>query len=464
MLTDAAVKKLKPTKERREVPDAHGLYLIVQPTGSKSWVHRFRRKGKPAKLTLGSCDTTGKELEGDPAIGGHLTLVAARRLNAEVKRQLALGKDVIAERKAVKLHRVVAARDAEQNTYIAAARDYVEREQRGRKKNRGWRNVAALLGLAYLDGGGEPTIIPDSLAERWADRPVTEITSDYVFVVVDEARERGVPGREVRNKRPSEARARELSCALSAMFRWLRGKRRIAVDPCAGMERPEGSQRRERVLNAKADVRRADELRWLWSAAGEVSEPFGSLVKMLLLTGQRRSEVAEMERRELSDDLATWTIPAGRTKNKREHVVPLSPLAQEILKGVLADPLNKSDFVFSTNGRSPVQGFSKLKPKLDTAMLAAAHKEDSKAKIAPFTLHDLRRTAVTGMIEIGVEPHIVEACVNHVSGHRAGVAGTYNVATYAEQKRAALQRWATHIEAVASGNAPTKVVPMRRKS
>ena len=137
MLTDAAVKKAQadegaPKGSRRPRPLSHRPAHRVEVLGPPLSPQR------PAcpKLTLGSCDTTGKELEGDPAIGGHLMLVAARRLNAEVKRQLALGKDVIAERKAVKLHRVVAARDAEQNTYIAAARDYVEREQRGRKKNR----------------------------------------------------------------------------------------------------------------------------------------------------------------------------------------------------------------------------------------------------------------------------------------------------------------------------------------
>ena len=222
----------------------------------------------------------------------------------------------------MKLHRVVAARDAEQNTYIAAARDYVEREQRGRKKIEAGATSPPFsvspISMEEASRQSSPTASP---AERWADRPVTEITSDYVFVVVDEARERGVPGREV----PEQAAVGGAGSGTDLwMFRWLREAPNV-VDPCAGMERPEGSQRRERVLNAKADVRRADELRWLWSAAGEVSEPFGSLVKMLLLTGQRRKEVAEMERRELSDDLATWTIPAlGVRRTRVVHVVPLS--------------------------------------------------------------------------------------------------------------------------------------------
>jgi integrase len=465
MLTDAAMKKLKPHKKRREVPDAHGLHLVIQPSGHKSWALRFRRPdGRTAKLTLGTCDVAGTELEGEPAIGGHLTLAAARRLVAEVNRQRALGKDVIAERRAERQHRVSARIDAERAKFPSAVRNYIEREARGRKKNRGWRNTAALLGLAYPDDGDEPTLIPGGLAERWADRDVASITSDEVFILIDEARERGVPGREVRSRGPSEARARELACALSGLFRWLRAKRRIVVDPCGGMARPEGSRKRERVLNVKPEVRRADELRWLWAAAASLGGPFGALVKLLVLTGQRRSEVAEMERRELGDDLWSWTIPSTRTKNKREHVVPISPASAEVLKGVLEDPSNRSPFVFSTNGKTPVSGFSKFKRRLDRAMLDAARTDDPEAIISPWTLHDLRRTAVTGMVEIGVEPHVVEAVVNHISGHKSGVAGVYNVAAYAEPKRKALERWAAHVEAVVSGEAPGKVVPMWGRS
>ncbi len=354
MLTSAAVKKLKPHKVRREVPDGHGLYLKIEPTGHKSWVLHLRRPdGKHGKITLGTTDTTGTELEGEPAVGGHLTLAAARKLVAEIHRQRALGRDVVADRGAEKRQRALLGEHAERASFVSAARDFIEREARGRKKNRGWRNTAALLGLAYpLDAekagrlansfAGEPTLIPGAIAERWRDRAVSSISSDDIFVVIDEARERGVPGRDPRNPHPSEARARELSCALSAMFRWLRGKRRVPSDPCAGVERPSGPRKRERVLNTNSNVRGADELRWFWSAANGVGDPFGALVKVLLLTGQRRTEVAQMERRELSDDFSTWTIPSARTKNKREHTVPLSPLVREILKGVLDDPLNHS--------------------------------------------------------------------------------------------------------------------------
>jgi integrase len=140
---------------------------------------------------------------------------------------------------------------------------------------------------------------------------------------------------------------------------------------------------------------------------------------------------------------------------------PLSPQVQKVLGGVLSVRMNQSPFVFSTNNKSPLSGFSKFKRKIDQAMLADARAEDANAVIEPWTLHDLRRTAVTGMVEIGVEPHVVEAVVNHISGHKSGVAGVYNVANYAEQKRRALERWAAHIERVIAGEASGTVLPMR---
>jgi integrase len=170
-------------------------------------------------------------------------------------------------------------------------------------------------------------------------------------------------------------------------------------------------------------------------------------LKPLLLTGCRLNEVAAMTRGELSDDGATWTIPSSRTKNKRAHVVPLPPLARAIIAGV--KPIaSAASYVFTTNGRSAISGWSAIKKVLDAAMGATS----------PWRLHDLRRTAATGMADIGIPPHIVEAALNHVSGAKAGVAGTYNRAAYANEKRAALERWALHIERLVSRGEPDKVV------
>jgi integrase len=183
-----------------------------------------------------------------------------------------------------------------------------------------------------------------------------------------------------------------------------------------------------------------------WSAVDAERKEFSGLLKLLLLTGCRLNEVAGMRRAELSDDGATWSIPGERTKNKRPHIVPLAPLAREILATMAGD----GELVFTTTGRSPVSGWSRIKTSLDGAMA-----------IPPWRLHDLRRTAATGMAEIGIAPHIVEAALNHISGAKAGVAGTYNRAAYAPEKRAALERWASHVQGLVCGQ-PANIVNMRK--
>ena len=158
---------------------------------------------------------------------------------------------------------------------------------------------------------------------------------------------------------------------------------------------------------------------------------------------------------ELADDLSTLRLPGNRTKNHKPHNVPLSALAREILAGA---PKISDVYVFSTNGTTPISGFSKYKTRLDALMLAQATKE--KGTVTSWRLHDLRRTAATGMAGIGVVPHRIEACLNHVSGAKASVAGIYNREKYEPEKRAALDRWAGYIDSVISGRADDTIVPM----
>jgi integrase len=185
-----------------------------------------------------------------------------------------------------------------------------------------------------------------------------------------------------------------------------------------------------------------------WKAAEAVGDSATAILKLLLLSGCRLREVAEMRRDELSDDGVTWNLPGARTKNRKPHVVPLPPLARDILASVKL--IEGCPYVFSTTGKSPVQGWSKIKDRLDVAMKPTT----------PWVLHDLRRTAATGMAELGIAPHIVEAVLNHVSGARAGVAGTYNRAAYAPEKKAALERWGDHVDALVSGR-KANVVTLR---
>jgi integrase len=147
-------------------------------------------------------------------------------------------------------------------------------------------------------------------------------------------------------------------------------------------------------------------------------------------------------------------------KNRRPHTVYLPPLATQILAAV-PQIENKAGYVFTANGRTPVSGWSHAKAELDAAMLALA-KQEGVTSIAPFRTHDLRRSAVTYMSEIGVLPHVVEAVVNHLSGHKGGIAGVYNRSELRAEKTQALERLAVHVEAIVAGK-PANVLTMRRR-
>jgi integrase len=230
--------------------------------------------------------------------------------------------------------------------------------------------------------------------------------------------------------------------ALSGMFKWLLKRDLVTNLPTIVLERPPSGQR-DRVLTSD-----------------------GRIVKLLMLTGQRTGEVAGMRWSDLTDGMrwsdltdGTWTIPADRpgrsrrginsdAKNKREHTVPLVPAVRELIRYDHGDHL--CDLVFTTNGRTPFSGFAKAKARLDKRL-----KFDKE-----WQLRDLRRTVDTGMNELGVEPHIVSAVLNH-SDHKRGVAAIYNRARYTEPKRKALERWAAHLDAIISGREEQTVVEMR---
>jgi integrase len=454
-LTAAAVERLRPGRERREIRDggAAGLYLTIQTSGAKSFTMRFRRPdGRPAKLTLGSADLSGNEPIDEPVLGGPLTLAGARRLAAEINRRRALGRDVVADHAADKQRRRVEA-DKRINTFRLAAREFVE--SHARTKTRRWRETAKLLGFSYAgDSCTEASETKGGLAIRWRDRPIEEIDGHDIYSVIDESRRRGIPGTVARNGGASDPRGRVMARTLSKMFAWLVQHRRLAANPCSGVWCPPAPPARERVLNQT-------EIRLLWSACEQVGEPFGPLFRLLLLTGARLNEVARMTWHEISEDGMTWNLTPSRTKNKRPHVVPLSPAVREILAG-LRRITGKPGYLFTTNGRTPVSGFSKIKARLDGLMLAEAGRVGGDhASIPAWRLHDLRRTCATGMADhCRIPPHIVEAALNHVSGAKAGVAGIYNRALYADEKRAALECWAVYVQTIVRGG-PTKVVPMR---
>jgi integrase len=196
--------------------------------------------------------------------------------------------------------------------------------------------------------------------------------------------------------------------------------------------------RRERVL---VD----DELAAIWrSTAG--AGPFDGIVRLLLLTGQRREEVAGMTWAELSDDLSTWIIPASPAKNGATHIVPLSMLVQDLLRNVP----RFGNLVFP-GLRGPFNGWSKAKVALD-----------AKSSVTNWRLHDLRRTAATGLQRLEVRLEVTEQVLNHVSGSRAGIVGVYQRHDFAEEKRAALSAWGEHVLAIVEGRAATdNVITLR---
>jgi integrase len=439
-LTRAAVERLKPLPGRRRVvrDAASPLILVIHPTGRKSWMLRFRRPdGTIANFVLGPVDLSGSSPGGEnPKIGQPLSLVAARQLAAKVNAERAAGRDVVADRKASKHRQRVAVAEARANSFAAAAHDFIT--EHAKAKTRGWKETAANLGLNWRD----LSLRRGGLAERWADRSVKHVDAHDLFAAIDEARRIGTPGIAPRRNGKSEARARKLHGALSVMFSWLQRHRRIELDPMASLHKPDPAAKRDRVLTDA-------EIRKFWAATDRVAAPFGAVLKLLLLTGARLNEIARLRWEEAGEGGTVLNIPGSRTKNHLPFVIPLPPVAQEI---VASAPRVDDDcaFVFTTNNLSSISGWSKLKRRLDAAMGSAQ----------PWRIHDLRRTAATGMASIGVQPHVVEACLNHVSGYKAGVAGIYNQHAYRAEKEEALARWADHLAGVAIGSSQ-KVVPIR---
>lgn len=442
-LTMAAVQKLKPSVQPRMIRDAgaRSLYLVITPNGHRSWLMRFRRPGgKPGKIVLGPVDLSGRELSGDPVIGMPLTLASARQLAAQVHRERALGHDPVADHKSRKQRQRDAVEDRAANSFAALVRRFAD--EHARVRTRRWRYTIRQLGLAYPKDGSDPVETRGGLVQRWGDKPVREIDGHDVYSVVDEARRIGTPGIGVRKHGISEARARDLHSALSSLFGWLHRHRLVESNPAAGVFRPPSSPARDRHLTP-------DETRRFWLACDVVPEPFGRVFKLLLLLGSRLSEVAGMRHDELRAD-GSWHLPGSRTKNHRALVTVLPPLAREIIAG--ARRIEGCPFVFSTTGHSPISGWTKIKRGLDLAM----------GNPPPFKLHDLRRTAVTGMAELKIRTDVIELVVNHVSGSRGAIAGVYNRSELLAERREALARWAKHVQGLVADETD-KVVPLPRR-
>jgi integrase len=234
--------------------------------------------------------------------------------------------------------------------------------------------------------------------------------------------------------------ANSVRATVSAFYAWAITQGLADSNPVIGTGKAHEKGPRSRVLsNAELSV--------IWRALPE-EEDFGDVVRILALTGQRRQEIGSLQWSEIDLDAATFTLPPERAKNNREHVVPLSAPVLDILK---RQPRTDRQFVFG-RGKDGYKGFSSGKLVLD-----------AKLTLEPWTFHDLRRTFSTRLHDdLGIAPHIVEALINHVSGHRAGVAGVYNRALYTVPKAQAMAAWATHLLEIVEGRAAAgNVVALR---
>ena len=223
--------------------------------------------------------------------------------------------------------------------------------------------------------------------------------------------------------------------ALSALFGWAIGEGLTDTNPVVGTNKATEEVSRKRVLTD-------EELEAVWRTAGRGD--YAAIVRVLILTGQRREEVGGMLWSEIDLKAATWRIGAERTKNGLAHDVPLSAPALTNLSAL--NRREGRDLVFGA-GDGPFQGWSNAKGALDARMSAALGPAP-----AAWRLHDIRRTVATRMADLSVQPHVIEAVLNHVSGHKAGVAGIYNRSAYAAEKRAALDLWARHVAALVQGS------------
>ena len=398
-LTPASVEKHKPHKvHRREIPDAAspGLYLIIQPSGSKSFAMRFRNpNGRQVKLTLGRLDLSGNEAPDDPVLGQPLTLVSARRLASEINRQRAMRMDVVAARHRDRLEYKAGG----SRTFSQAALDFSE--QYLKRETRRWQSSARLLGIV-VDEDGKLAMMPKGLADRWRDRPIAEINGDDIHLIVDETREKAVPGLKRRTGAPSESMARSMHSCLSKMFAWLLEKRRVKVNPVIGVAMPKSSKPRERTLTD-------DEIKKFWIACEKVGEPASQCLKLLLLCwllGSTR--------------LPNSAAPRSTPRITPQPSPPAAPRTNENSfcrchrwRGIFCRVFRRTgDLFFTTERGKPVSSWSKIKRRLDAAM-----------KTTPWRLHDLRRCFSTNLNKLGIQPHIVESCLNHVSGFKASVAG-----------------------------------------
>ena len=408
-LTALAVDKLQPGTARREVPDGlvAGLYLVVQPSGAKSWAVRYRTGSTTRKHTLGSFPK--------------IDLISARDLARNALLGVAKGSDPSADKKVARAAAKAApAVDRDRLDKVVSA--FVERYAKP--------NTRASSAKEY------ERVLKKEVVDRWPGKRLSSISRADVHDMLDSIVDRGSP-----------VQANRTLAAFRKLCAWAVERGYIEVSPCEKVKPPSSERSRDRVL---AD----DELKVIWTACDGMGWPFAPLVRMLMLTGQRRDEVGQLPWSEVDLEAGMWVLPAARAKNGVEHAIPLSAPALTLLRSLP----QVGPYVFSTNGKTPVSGFSKAKLRVDKL---AAQAREGRA-LPEWIFHDLRRTAATGMARLGIGLPVIERVLNHVSGSFGGIVGVYQRHSFADEKRHALQSWGGFVERLTTEQPAGNMVEMAR--
>lgn len=378
-----------------------GLCLRVGSGGTKSFFQVYSRPadGKRAWLKLGTYP--------------ELTLAIARQKARDARGAVSEGADPVAEKKALAASQTVA--DLVDNYLARQVATKRSATEIGRRLNKNLKDMIGPIRLSDLHRRDLTRCI-DAVKDRGAGTEANRLFED-----------------------------------IRAMVRWARGRGDLDENLTEGMRKPTETTERARVLTA-------DEIRTMWHALpdADMRESTRRIIRLCLVTGQRVGEVSGMTRQEIDLDVALWTIPPDRAKNGRQHVVPLPAMAVAIIREQLADAQALAErkdrkaapFVFpGPGGRAAVTAASvpKAVKREETVKRGAT----TILGIAPWTPHDLRRTAATGMEEIGISPFVVGHVLNHSSATRATVTSrVYARYDYEREKREALECWAKRLQSV----------------
>jgi integrase len=419
-LTDRSLRAMKPRADGRPYDKMDsvvpGLGVRVLASGQRTFVLIARYPGStnPTRRALGGY--------------GELTLEKARGKARDWLEMLRKGVDPHTEeerRRQSELRR-------QENSFAAVAEEFIKRHV---SKTRKAAIVERELRREFID--------------RWGARPITDITQHDVVAVLDEAVDRDAP-----------YQAHNLLGHVRTLFNWAiaRGVYGIDRSPCDRLKATAVIGKklaRKRILND-------DEMRALWSATDAIGYPFGPIFRLLLLTGQRKSEVSDARWSEFDLKGKLWTIPAERMKADAAHVVPLTAEAIEVLSAL--PRYTKGEHLFSTTfGEKAVSGFSKAKIRLDEAMLADLRKlvadrgeNADRVKLEPFVIHDIRRTVRTGLSALPVPDLVRELVIAHA---KPGLHKVYDQHAYLDEKRKALELWAARLRSIVEP-APANVISL----